>query len=303
MSIFNPIQVQAYDYKTMYKKFAQTLRNKSKDNAYMAIIDTEQPILLISKSVISTDISIDEWYMTVLEAKVYQYSKSKKKIVYVGKVYSGSTSCPISRKGKYLVSYFHHYAERSSYKNAIGTMVSVRDEVMSGTGTKIKSNITIKNGKRRITSKKTISAKMYNQTYKQYVSKSKPIKFSEIQAKSSKAYYYSHCANEQYANGMDLNISHITKAGNKLKIMGSIAKTKSFEEYLKGNYTIEYDQTFTIANNCKYYSSGGSGTTNKISQGKFIKMINTSEWGAWVTVVFETDKNGKIYYMKIDTSM
>lgn len=300
--VYFPINVKAYDYNTMYLKYAKKLRQKSKDNMYMAIVDSEQPVLLIS----SDAYTFDGNTMISMKAKIYQYSKKKNKIVYVGELYSGSSGCAISTNGKYLVCYFHHYAQRVLVKDASGSMDCVSDGI-TGITDGIKSGysyskIKLQDGKMKVLSSSNISENEYYKKYKKYVNNYDSVNFYKITKNPHKAFYISHCAGPKYSKGMNLNVTKLVKVGKKLKFEGNVAEAKSFENYSQKLFSYIHDGTFSVAGNCKYYISGGNGVKKKISQSRFIKEVNKNNM-AHVTLTFETNNSGKICTMKIDTSM
>ena len=304
--LHTPIQAKAksYDYYTMYKNFAKKLYRESDSNKYMAIVNSAQPVLLIAEGVYSFD--YDEMCMVALKAKVYQYSTKSKKILYVGEIYSNSTSCPISKKGKYIISYFHHYAEKTSFKEATGTMILASDGIVRSSkkivpGYSI-SKINLKKGKRIVLNSNPVSEKKFTQKYSKYTNDIETVKFFKILPDSGKKYYFSHFGVEPNANSTDLYVSKISNKGNKIKIVGNVAEADSFSAYLDKNYSVLKDATFSLSNKCKFYTSGGSGEQKRITKRKFIKLANASQ-PSFVTISFKTGKKGKISSMGINFSM
>ncbi len=119
-------------------------------------------------------------------------------------------------------------------------------------------------------------------------------------AQTKEAFYYGYRVVSEEAAA--LNITKISKQNGKLFLKGKFAKAKTFQAYLDGDYTKLQDKSFSVAADCKYYISGGKGDAKKLSQSAFLKEAN-KDWQYGVTLTFQTNASGKIYYMNLDTSM
>ena len=122
---FSTISTEAaVNYKKIYKEYAKQLQKESSKTLCMAIINSDQPMLLISEVWQSKYTSKG---CPVIVCQIYQYVKSKNKVVYIGEFASAGTAQPLRNKGKYLLAGSHHNARRLKAKNGKATVDAVYD--------------------------------------------------------------------------------------------------------------------------------------------------------------------------------
>ena len=174
---FSTISTEAaVNYNKIYKEYAKELQKKSTATLCMAILNSDQPMLLIC------DIWSSQYTSNGCPAtscQVYQYVKSKKKVVYIGKFYSGGTGQPLCKKGKYLVGGTHHNARRLKAKNGKATV----DEVFNVWLDYLKceyGKFALTNNTWKRTKTKTISEKKGEQLYRKYYSSGEVLYFKKI---------------------------------------------------------------------------------------------------------------------------
>ena len=117
---FSTISTEAaVNYKKIYKEYAKQLQKKSSATLCMAILNSDQPMLLITEIVPNHYTSKG---CTQIYCQIYQYVKSQKKVVYIGKLSSGGTAQPLLKKRKHLLAGTHHNAWSLKAKNGKATV-------------------------------------------------------------------------------------------------------------------------------------------------------------------------------------
>lgn len=165
-------------YISSYMQFARQQQKKTKKKLCYAIInasDGKMPVLLMAYT--------DSWMKSsgkgAVEAKVYSYSGSK--VVYITKMRSTGSSYPLMKKGKYIISGWHHSSQRLMVSGAKGYMESVEGFGIEN-GKCYKKTWTVVNGKKRKMAKKKISAKKASSLdyYSNFYSNGNIIKFKKV---------------------------------------------------------------------------------------------------------------------------
>ena len=173
---FSTISIEAsVNYKKIYKEYAKQLQKKSSTTLCMAILNSDQPMLLIC------DIWPSQYTSKGCPAtscQVYQYVKSKKKVVYIGKFYSGGTGQPLCKKGKYLLGGTHHNARRLKAKNGKATVDAVYNVWLTRKCEYIKWSVTNDTWKKIKTKK--VSEKKGKQLYYKYYCIDEVLYFKKI---------------------------------------------------------------------------------------------------------------------------
>ncbi len=152
----NSVKPSSSVIKTAYMNYAKKLqkKNKKKDLYYAVIHASEkkQPVLLISNGVMDYD-NLNP----TTNADVYSYNG--KKVVYITHMESTGTAYPLVSKGKYIISGWHHKAQRLVVSGNKGY-----EEETYGFYTEPGNNCyykkwTVKNGKKSNVVKKKITLK------------------------------------------------------------------------------------------------------------------------------------------------
>ena len=103
--------------KAAYDKKVETLKKKErfKDGIYTATVKSAkgEKALLVTDYVFGEEPGV--FHNNAIAAWIYQYVDGK--VVYIGKITSTGTGYPLCRKGKYLLSGYHHESYRYAIKN------------------------------------------------------------------------------------------------------------------------------------------------------------------------------------------
>lgn len=140
-------------YISSYMQFARQQQKKTKKKLCYAIVnasDGKMPVLLI------TDSWLKMGGKCTAVAKVYSYSGSK--VVYITKMRSTGSGYPLIKKGKYIISGWHHSSQRLMVSDAKGYMESVEGFGLEN-GKYYQRTWTVVNGKKRKMATKKISVK------------------------------------------------------------------------------------------------------------------------------------------------
>lgn len=164
-------------YRSSYMQYVRKQQEKSKKKLCYAIInasESKMPVLLIA----TADSWMENGGKGVVEAKVYSYSNGK--VVYITKMQSTGSGYPLMRKGKYIISGWHHSSQRLMVSGAKGYMESV-DGAGLEIGRGYKKTWTAVNGKKRNLVSKEISLKKASSLYfYSNDSEKKTIKFKKV---------------------------------------------------------------------------------------------------------------------------
>jgi len=166
-----------------YIQYAKKMQKKSKKTLYYAIVNASKngnPVLLISNDIIRGDTHQAAEKGSAVGARIYSYSKGK--VIYISKMTSTGSSYPLIRKGKYIVSGWHHASQRLLVSGKKGTL-----EEVSGFGLYMekgyddchKKEWSVSKGKKKLLSSKKISTK--KATSLDYYHGGKIITFQPIQ--------------------------------------------------------------------------------------------------------------------------
>lgn len=148
-------------YRSSYMEYVRKQQEKSKKKLCYAIINASEgkmPVLLIA----TTDSWMENGDKGVVQAKVYSYSNGK--VVYITKMCSTGSGYPLIKKGKYIISGWHHSSQRLMVSGAKGYMDSVDGAGME-MGKGDKKTWTVVNGKKRNCISKKISLKKASSLY------------------------------------------------------------------------------------------------------------------------------------------
>ena len=172
-------RAQSANYKRIYMSYAKQLQKKSSSRLYMAIVKSDQPVLLIAERVFRSS-----YYGNgncAADAKIYQYVKNRKKVVYVGPVSSTGTGFPLRKSGKYIQRAYHHEACRIRVKNGKATGQEISNVFMPDNGKAEIRKATVKNGKWRFKYLKKVTQAKGGKIYAKYYSgKNSAIKFKAV---------------------------------------------------------------------------------------------------------------------------
>jgi len=138
-------------YRSSYLQFVKQQQKKSQKKLYYAIInasDGKMPVLLVTTARMRDKGAV--------HASVYSYSDGK--VVHVTEMQSTGTGYPLLRKGKYIISGWHHSSQRLMVSGAKGYMESV-DGFGIENAKCHKKSWTILNGKKEDLVSKNISEK------------------------------------------------------------------------------------------------------------------------------------------------
>lgn len=105
-------------YRSSYLQYVKQQQKKSQKKLYYAIInasDGKMPVLLV------TDARMRD--KAAVHASVYSYSGGK--VVHITEMQSTGTGYPLLKKGKYIISGWHHSSQRLMVSGAKGYMESV----------------------------------------------------------------------------------------------------------------------------------------------------------------------------------
>ena len=139
-----------FDYEKIYRDYASFLQaiDSSKKKWYMAIVQSDQPVLLMTDSVMKQGSGKDKTF-TAVSADVYGYSKEKGEVVKIGEIKSTGSGYPILASARYILTGFHHSSDRLCVENGVGIIERVEGFGMeSGEGKY--SRIQMTNGKQRV---------------------------------------------------------------------------------------------------------------------------------------------------------
>ena len=173
--IFGCMNVQAASrkisyskYKKIYTAFARKLQKKKNKPLYMAIVKSDEPVLLISERLQGNSTNKGKSSYSDL----YQYSKTKKKVIHVT---SFSCDSPALRvKGRYIQRHNRSLAERIRVKNC-----KAKGNTVGGFREYEKYNVTYKKGAPIFGKSVHISRKRYKKLYDKYY-KGKAIIFKRV---------------------------------------------------------------------------------------------------------------------------
>jgi len=148
--------------KEEYKKYVAKKQKKKGRNLYYAIIKASKnktPVLLISDEIMSSDsnTNLGSKKGSAVKAKVYSYSKGKVK--FITKMTSTGASYPLLRKGKYILSGWHHASQRLVVNGGKGILEEVSGFYLSEDFPCYKKKWIVTNGKRKKINSKKISQK------------------------------------------------------------------------------------------------------------------------------------------------
>lgn len=144
---------------------------KYKKGLYTATVSSSKG----SKTLLVTDTVFRSEGKNAVTADVYQYVNGK--VVYICKLTSTGTSYPLSKKGTYLLSGYHHSSSR--YKIVNGKAIVERlDDLYLNKKKCTYTKYSIKNGKqKKILEKKLSTSKAHQINY--YSDEGTPIKFKK----------------------------------------------------------------------------------------------------------------------------
>ncbi|MBR1743297.1 MAG: hypothetical protein IJ733_15785, partial [Lachnospiraceae bacterium] len=103
---------EGIDYEKIYQEYAvmkALAENDSEKTWYMAIVDSVQPVLLMTTDVYGAWSGGEN---NAMDAYIYGYNKEKKKVAYIGYLGSTSSAYPLASDGIYIETGFHHADER-----------------------------------------------------------------------------------------------------------------------------------------------------------------------------------------------
>lgn len=148
-------------YISSYMQYVRKQQEKSKKKLFYAIVnasDGKMPVLLIS----TAGSCLKNGAKGAVSAKVYSYSDSK--VVYITKMQSTGSGYPLTQKGEYIMSGWHHSSQRLKVSGAKGYMESVDGAGME-MGKGHKNTWTVANGKKQNVVSKKISIKKASSLY------------------------------------------------------------------------------------------------------------------------------------------
>jgi hypothetical protein len=116
------------EVKKAYKSYVQELQENSDKTLGYAMINTSKdgmPVLLVSE--------YDDWdddlsERNAIDADVYSYSAGK--VVFITKMQSTGSGYPLIKKGKYIISGWHHSSQRLTVSGKKGYLESVEGFAM-----------------------------------------------------------------------------------------------------------------------------------------------------------------------------
>lgn len=138
-------------YRSSYLQYVKQQQKKSQKKLYYAIInasDGKMPVLLVTTARMRDKGAV--------HASVYSYSGGK--VVYITEMQSTGTAYPLLKKGKYIISGWHHSSQRLMVSGAKGYMESVDGFGIENAKCNKKSWM-ILNGKKKDLVSKNISEK------------------------------------------------------------------------------------------------------------------------------------------------
>lgn len=148
-------------YRSSYMQYVRKQQEKSQKKLFYAIVnasDGKMPVLLIA----TADSCLKNGAKGAVSAKVYSYSDGK--VVYIAKMQSTGSGYPLTQKGKYIISGWHHSSQRLMVSGAKGYMESVDGAGME-IGKGCKKTWTVVNGKKQKLVSKKISIKKASLLY------------------------------------------------------------------------------------------------------------------------------------------
>ena len=162
------VETDAKDiYTEEYLAFARQLQEEAGETRYMAIVQSEDPILLITDFAIKFD-----WYNETIavDCDAYQYSKSKEKMVYIGRLKSGGTASPLISKDKSVRFYRHHDAYSLTSEDGKAIVYAIHNANMeSDKYPPDKTKYTLKNDEWTEISSKKISKEKADKLHAKYI--------------------------------------------------------------------------------------------------------------------------------------
>jgi hypothetical protein len=175
---FSAISTEAaVNYRKIYEEYAKQLQKKSSTELCMAIINSDQPMLLIADLVPSY--STSKGYQAIV-CQIYQYVKSKNKVVYIGELSSSGTSQPLRKKGKYLLAGSHHNAWRLKAKNGKAGVDAVYDVGIENKSKCEYVKWSLSNNKWKVLKTKTIPKRVGDILFNKYYTSGSVVYFKKI---------------------------------------------------------------------------------------------------------------------------
>ena len=165
-------------YTEKYLAYARQLQEEAGETLYMAIVRSDDPILLITDR--ATKIEIYNETIAV-DCDAYQYYKSQDKMVYIGKLKSGGTASPLRTKDKSVRFSRHHDAYTLTAKDGKAIVYAIHNANMdSDEYPPDKTKYTLKNDEWTEISSKTISKKKADKLHAKYI-EGDNINFKEVE--------------------------------------------------------------------------------------------------------------------------
>lgn len=100
------------DYEKIYTDYAKSLWEKDKKMKYAAIVNSVQPVLLVTDFVIGETVSSGKDGANASDAEVYGYDREKSEVVSIGHISSTGSGYPVLSDGIWLEIGAHHGSER-----------------------------------------------------------------------------------------------------------------------------------------------------------------------------------------------
>ena len=162
------IKTDAKDiYTEEYLAFARKLQEEAGETRYMAIVKSEDPILLITDSAKKFDMYNET---IAVDCDAYQYSMSKGKMVYIGRLKSGGTGSPLRSKDKSVRFYRHHDAYILTAEDGKAIVYAIHNANMeSDKYSPDKTKYTLKNDEWTEISSKNISKEKAGKLHAKYI--------------------------------------------------------------------------------------------------------------------------------------
>ena len=102
------------DYKKIYAEYIaehkDDFKTSDSKDIYVAIVDSEEPVLLMTDSSAATDELYEDG--CAFRATIFGYSKEKGEVVRITGIESTGSGYPLMQDGKRIVSGFHHWSDR-----------------------------------------------------------------------------------------------------------------------------------------------------------------------------------------------
>ena len=103
---------EGIDYEKIYTDYAKSLWEKDKKMKYAAIVNSVQPVLLVTDFVIGETVSSGRDGANASDAEVYGYDREKNEVVSIGHINSTGSGYPVLSDGIWLEVGAHHGSER-----------------------------------------------------------------------------------------------------------------------------------------------------------------------------------------------